>query len=383
MSSLPPATGSTALGPPSRAVDADVLASALMAPRIAGLDFLRALAVALVLLGHSAESVASLADGLGVVSGLGVKVFFVLSGFLITRLLLDEIDAHGRINFRAFYRRRIARLMPAFYLYLVVVIGILWVRGKPIPWAAVTASVLYVTNYYQAFTGAQTNIVAHCWSLAVEEQFYMLWPLLAAFLVLRRLSMARALVMIILAVWCWRLFLTLQAQASVDYLYRALDTRADELAVGCLIAVLFRDSKWRERLAVIMQWPLIGPVLVLLIYASTVLDGQSTVFKYCVGYMVEPILIGLLMILTVVAASRTTGWLTGLLNHRVLVHMGQVSYGMYLFHGMIMFTIQHAVEGRTGSFWLGFASAFAAVFVFSSVVFRWYETPMRRLINGH
>ncbi|MDI1259333.1 acyltransferase [Aquabacterium sp.] len=383
MSPLPPAAGSTVLGSPSRAVDADALASALMAPRIAGLDFLRALAVALVLLGHSAESVASLADLLGVVSGLGVKVFFVLSGFLITRLLFDELDTHGRVDFRAFYRRRLARLMPAFYLYLVVAIGILWVRGKPIPWAAVTASMLYVTNYYQAFTGAQTNIVAHCWSLAVEEQFYMLWPLLAAFLVRRRLSMVRALVMIIVAVWCWRLFLTLQVQASVDYIYRALDTRADELAVGCLIAALFRDSKWRERLAVIMQLPLIGPVLVLLIYASTVMDGQSAVFKYCVGYMVEPILIGLLMILTVLAASRTTGWLAAVLNHRVLVHMGQVSYGMYLFHGMIMFTIQHAVEGRTDNFWLGFASAFVAVFAFSSAVFRWYETPMRRLINGH
>lgn len=371
-------------GSPSRAAeDGATLAAALMAPRIAGLDFLRALAVALVMLGHSVESIEGLGDLLGVVSGLGVKVFFVLSGLLITRLLLDEIDAHGRIDFKAFYRRRIARLMPAFYLYLAVALGVLWLRGKPIPWAAVTASVLYVTNYYQAFTGAQTNIVAHCWSLAVEEQFYMLWPLLAVFLVTRRMNMARALVFIIVAVWGWRLFLTLQGGASVDYIYRALDTRADELAVGCLIAVLVRSGPWRNRLARVVQWPWAGPVLALLIYASTVADGQSQVFKYCVGYMVEPPLIGLLIMVTVVAATRTTGWLTTLLNHRVLVHMGQVSYGMYLFHGMIMFSVQHAVQGLTGSFWLGFASAFAAVFVFAAAVFRWYETPMRRLINGH
>ncbi len=354
-----------------------------MAPRIAGLDFLRALAVALVLLGHSVEELTGWASKLSVVAGLGVKVFFVLSGFLITRLLLDEIDERGRIDFKAFYRRRIARLMPAFCLYLVIAVGILWLRDRPIPWGAVTASMLYVTNYYQAFTGAPTSIVSHCWSLAVEEQFYFIWPLLLAFLVIRRMNLARALVLIILTVWCWRLFLTLHVEASADYLYRALDTRADELAVGCLLAVGLREHQWRKRLVPIMQWPFIVPLLVVLIYASSLLDGRSHVFKYCIGYMVEPIMIGLLIILTVKAASGATGWATALLNHRVLVHMGQVSYGMYLFHQIIMFTVQQAVEGRTGSFWLGFASAFAAVFAFSSAAFRWYETPMRRLINGH
>lgn len=380
-SSMSPVTGSSVRGLQNNVVDGNTLVAALTAPRIAGLDFLRALAVTLVLLGHSVEGEAHLGKWLGELSGLGVKLFFVLSGFLITRLLLDEIDAHGRIHFKAFYRRRIARLMPAFYLYLGVALAVLCLRHKPIPWAAVTSSVLYITNYYQAFTGAQSNIVSHCWSLAVEEQFYMLWPLLVAFLFIRRVNMAGALAVIILAVWCWRLFLTLLTETSVDYLYRALDTRADELAVGCLMAVLVRHATWRARLAVIMRLPLAGAVLVLLIYIFTLAHGQGKVFKYGVGFMVEPIMIALLILTTVVAASKAKGWLAALLNHRLLVHMGQVSYGVYLFHGMIMYSVQHAVQNRTGSFWLGFATAFVAVFAFAAATFRWYETPMQRLIN--
>ncbi len=381
MQTSAPASPSVKPGSPGLAMDGAGLHAALTSRRIGGLDFLRALAVSLVMLGHAVEGRAGLSEAVGPLAALGVKVFFVLSGFLITRLLLDEIDAHGRIDFLAFYRRRVARLMPVFYLYLAVALTVLWVRDKPIPWGAVASAVLYVTNYYQAFTGAQTNIVSHCWSLAVEEQFYMLWPLLAAFLFVRRIDMTRALVLIILAVWCWRVFLVAGVDASVDYLYRALDTRADELAVGCLFAVLGRSSEWRARLASVLRLPAAGPVLLLLVYASTLIGAHSALFRYCFGYMVEPIMIGLLMLMTVWASTRS-GWLAGLLNNRLLVHVGQVSYCMYLFHGLIMYSTQRIVEGRTGSFWLGLAASFAAVILASTLSFRWFETPMRKLING-
>jgi peptidoglycan/LPS O-acetylase OafA/YrhL len=333
------------------------------------------------MLGHAVESHPQLGETLVPLSGLGVKIFFVLSGFLITRLLLDELDAHGRLDFLAFYRRRVARLMPVFYLYVAVGIAALLLRDKPIPWAAVMSSLLYVTNYYQAFTGAQTHMVSHCWSLAVEEQFYMLWPLLAAWLVARQSNLARVLTLIVLAVWCWRVFLLLGVHVSIDYLYRALDTRADELAVGCLTSVLMRSSEWRARLAAAACLPGVAPVLVLLVYASSQMGSQSAQFKYGFGYMVEPLMIGLLIVWTLMASNRP-GWIAGLLRNRLIEHVGQVSYCMYLFHGMIMHSTQHIVEGLTGSFWVGLAASFATVIVFASASFRWFETPMRRLIVG-
>jgi len=381
MSLHPPAGSSVTAGRPSYPAASSALEAAFRADRIQGLDFLRALAVSMVMLGHAMEGRADLPVPMGPLSGLGVKVFFVLSGFLITRLLQDEIDRHGSIDFFKFYRRRIARLMPVFYLYLAISMTALWVRGKPIPWDAVGAAVFYVVNYYQAFTGAQTNIVSHCWSLAVEEQFYMLWPLLIAALHARRKNIATALVAVVLGVWCWRLYLLLYTDTSVDYLYRALDTRADELAVGCLLAVLMRSQVWRDRLFAVTRLAIAGPVLMVLLYASALAGSGNEVFKYGFGFMVEPLIIALLIVITLVACTRQ-GALARLLNGRLVVHVGQVSYCMYLFHGLIMYSTQRVVEARSGSFWFGLAASFAAVILFSSASFRWFETPLRQRISG-
>ncbi|MBH1987233.1 MAG: acyltransferase [Burkholderiales bacterium] len=358
------------------------LSAALASTRIGGLDFLRAVAVALVLIGHSVEGHPVLGPWVGSLSGLGVKVFFVLSGFLITKLILAEISSRGRLGFGGFYRRRLARLMPAFYLYLAVVIGILWWRDKPIPWEAIVASIFYVTNYYQAFTGAESNVVAHCWSLAVEEQFYLLWPLLLVFVLRRGGSLVVTLCAIIVAVWCWRWYLTLHVGASVDYLYRALDTRADELAVGCLVAVLAQSASHRTWMTRLTELPLAGPALVALLYAVALMDGHSAAFKYGVGYVIEPFIIAALMLITIAASTRG-GRVAAWVNQRWLVHMGQVSYGMYLFHGVVMYTMQRAVEARGGPFWLGLVLAFLAVWLVAGLSFKWFETPLRQRINGH
>jgi peptidoglycan/LPS O-acetylase OafA/YrhL len=350
------------------------LGDALSAPRIAGLDFLRALAVLMVMFSHATEG----QQGMG---SLGVNLFFVLSGLLITRLLLDEVRLTGRIHLAGFYRRRVARLLPAFYLYLMAGLGILWLRHKPIPWDAVVAAMLYVVNYFQAFNGSPTHFVSHLWSLAVEEQFYIVWPLLAAWLLRRHLNICKSLCLVILAVWCWRWYLTFLTSTSVDYLYRALDTRADGLAVGCLIAVLMHDDTWRKRLDRLINWPAAGFVISALLAAFTLLGDQSRELKYGLAFMVQPFLIGLLILKCVSVASTPGRRWAALFNNRTLVHMGQVSYFMYLFHGLIMYTTQRAVEARTGSFALGLLIAVLLVYLTAALSFRWFESPMRRLIS--
>jgi peptidoglycan/LPS O-acetylase OafA/YrhL len=352
------------------------IASAVRATRIGGLDFLRALAVTMVIVGHAIEGQIQGAEDLG---GLGVKVFFVLSGFLITRLLLDEYASHGGIDFFGFYRRRVARLMPVFYLYLAFAVALTLHGGREVPWGAVASSIFYVTNYYQAFTGAATNIVSHCWSLAVEEQFYLLWPMLIVAFLRRGTSLAKALVTIVVGVWCWRWFLLASEWASVDYLYRALDTRADDLAIGCLAAVLVRSSRWRERLAVLIRTPGVAWLLLTGLAALVTYGTATPVMKYGLAFVIEPPIVALLMLMTVLV-SRQRGWMATVVNHSLLVHIGQISYCMYLFHGLIGFTIRRLTLEQTGILPLALVVEYAAIVAFASVSFRFFENPLRRWI---
>lgn len=344
---------------------------------LGGLDFVRAVAVLCVVFGHMTEGHVWLLGGL---SGTGVGLFFVLSGFLITKLLLDEHERYQRIDFKGFYRRRLARLMPAFLLYLVVSVGWLKASGKPVPWEPVIASLLYLTNYYQAFTGAPTHIVSHCWSLAVEEQFYAIWPLLLVVLLRRRIDLVRVLAGIILAVWCWRWLMVAQG-ASPDYLYRALETRADGLATGCLLAVMVRQAQWRARLAELMEIPLLAPMLLLGLLLCVNMEGQGTGLKYGLALMLEQPLMAVLLLQAVVYSQRRH-WVAPLLNQSLMQQIGRASYGMYLFHGMVCYTVQRIVMAETGSFWGGVALAVAMLVMLTSYMLALFETPMRRWISG-
>jgi peptidoglycan/LPS O-acetylase OafA/YrhL len=206
------------------------LPAILRQPRMAGLDAIRAVAVLLVIINHLGL------DWIGPVlvfdGSVGVEMFFVLSGFLITWLLLGEHARHGRIALGAFYQRRAARLLPAFLAYLLVGMGLLALRGQPIPWGAAVSTLFYTTNYYQAFTGAATHYLSHCWSLAVEEQFYLLWPFLLLVLLRRGHSPRQALAASIPLLWLFKAVLIYAVGVSEAYLYRALETRMDHACGG-------------------------------------------------------------------------------------------------------------------------------------------------------
>ncbi len=348
------------------------------ASRLGGLDFLRAVAVLFVVFGHATDGrLGSFLE----LSGLGVKIFFVLSGFLITRILLDEYSARGRIDFLGFYRRRLARLMPVFYLFLAAGTVVLWWRDRPIPWAPIASSILYATNYYQAFTGAQSNLVSHCWSLAVEEQFYFLWPVLIVFLLRRRLNLAGALVLIVGTVWGWRWAVLAAPVVPIDYLYRALETRADDLATGCLLAVLVRSVFWRSWLAATVRVPGLGWGLVLGLLLMNTLGSSDATFKYGVASMLEPLMIALLVLMSVLVSSQPS-WSASLLNNAAMVHIGKISYCIYLFHGLIGYSAARVATGVSGSALVGIAAEFLAVIGFASASFRWFESPMQRWIAG-
>jgi peptidoglycan/LPS O-acetylase OafA/YrhL len=369
---------SPAVGAGTADVRDEPLARALASPRIRGLDFMRAVAVLLVLADHSGlYRLGPLAvfDG-----GFGVEIFFVLSGFLITKLLCDEVDRNGSISFRAFYWRRAARLLPAFYLYLLGGAAMLVLMHRELPWGAIATASFYTINYYQAFTGAEPHYLSHCWSLAVEEQFYLLWPLLLAFVLRKRLGLIRALATAIVFLWLLRLLFVVLG-ASDEYLYRALETRADQLAVGCLLAALVRDARWRARIEAFVGigWIVPAAILVAILFSLTL---HGTLFgKYAIAYSLEPVLVALMIPVAIVSANGL-GFGARMLNDPVAVMIGRVSYGVYLFHPWVIHPIRHLMERSTGLTYVSILTSIVALIGVAYVSFVCFETPIQRAMLG-
>lgn len=212
--------------------------------RIASLDGLRAVSILLVCFGHLAGTV-NFPDALSVfhnVGNFGVKVFFVISGFLITLLLLRERKRFGKINLKQFYIRRTIRLFPAFYFYIVCIavaenFGLI---------TLLPGDLLHAATYTMNYHNERSWWLNHTWSLAVEEQFYLLWPgLLCLFGVLKAKNIAIIAIILIPIV---RIIMWYGLDASPSAMTRQFEAIADALATGCVLAYLhqagFTLPKW-------------------------------------------------------------------------------------------------------------------------------------------
>ncbi len=303
------------------------------------LDGLRAIAVFTVILGHRNYPIP------GVPADLGVDAFFVLSGFLITRLLMRELAATGRVSLRKFYARRTMRIFPAYYAFLLLNFALDTMRGEhwgtALGWSAMT----YTVNYYNAFHHHPPTSIAHAWSLGIEEQFYLLWPL--AFLVLARRGVRTAVtgvgVMACMAL-AWRSFLTARG-VDVAYLYNAFDTRLDNLAIGCILALvadLPRVGAAAEQLARRAWYPVV--TLLALLALRT---GVSDEVHYSIGFTLYAILVAVL-IAQLMQLTVTPMW--SWLEHPVTRYLGLISYPLYLYHGLGAAIARHASSRRPVEF---------------------------------
>lgn len=295
--------------------------------RVPALDGIRAVAIIAVLLYHHYQfdvpGSRAWAGGF-----LGVDVFFVLSGFLITTLLLREHAGAGRIDFARFWSRRARRLLPALFA-LVVGTAILGryaftaadaahVRGDGF------ATLLYVENWNRL--GASPSPLSHTWSLSVEEQWYLVWPLLLAALLMWSRRRNRSL--------AWPVGLLIAASATEcavlfhgigERSYYGTDTRAQSLLVGALLAiVLIRRPLGRSRLIEGAGWVAVG-FLALMIWSLHSVDPRL----YRGGFLL--VAAAAALVITAVQQS-PAGPLGRLFRSRPLVAVGLISYGLYLYH---------------------------------------------------
>jgi len=305
----------------------------LQSPHIPALDGLRAVAVFLVIFYHFGFA--------GVPGAHGVMIFFVLSGFLITWLLIKEDERTGDVSLTGFYKRRVLRIFPAFYVYWLLLVALLLATGKSIPWAHAWSSFFYTSNYYVALNGDPSNGFSHTWSLAIEEQFYLLWPCLFLFWRANLKKMAQFLVALILAVWVYRAVLCFVFGVDQAYIYAAFDTRLDHLMVGCLLAVVLKlgalERLWRAASAHAALPLVTVALLILSIYA-----GNAYVPRYrdVFGFAFEPLLIAILMA-QLIALSDTAPWRWT--ERPAIRFLGRISYSLYLYQQITLYPVRKAL----------------------------------------
>ena len=330
------------------------------------LDGLRAVAVALVILYHA---------GWKVPGGLGVLVFFVLSGFLITWLMLKEADGYGTVSLKQFYIRRSLRIFPAFYVFACLGISVLLMFHKHIVWPQALAALTYWSNYYQAIRGDPNTLLSHTWSLAIEEQFYLLWPSVFLFFLRKRNGLAKFLVVVIAMVWIHRLVLLILVHVNRGYCYEAFDTRADSLAAGCLLAVLL----WNRKFQGFFNWICSSQWLAVSFIVA--LTASSAAELYFGRYYRDAIGLGLDSLLVAICIPQLISfWNTpafGWLNWSWMRHVGVLSYSMYLYQQAIISPAKKLTAGLP--VFVDLLVVFVLVVLCAEASYRLVEHPALRL----
>lgn len=353
---------------------------------ITGLDGIRAIAVIMVLAYHL--KLALFKSGF-----LGVTVFFVLSGYLITGILISEVEEEGTIDLKNFWLRSIRRLVPAVMSMAVVIIFVSAVVNRIIFTKGCKdflASVLGFNNWWQIFNKVSYFEAAgvpspftHCWSLAIETQFYLIYPLilLGIYKLVKSRGEGRAKrgllfagVTLLLALISVILMIILfDPQQDASRVYYGTDTRAFSLLFGALLAILWEYRMVPRRLSASVNMVLGSVSFAVLLVMTIAINGSSN-FWYRGGQFFGTIL----TVLMVYAVSGRKTWLSRFLSNPVLKWIGDRSYSIYLWHYPIILLIS---KGIKASWWITLIEIVLSV-VLAELSYRFIETPIRHGIIG-
>ncbi|MDP9986414.1 acyltransferase [Arthrobacter sp. FW306-05-C] len=355
----------------------------IIAGRKHALDGLRTVAVAGVFFFHTATEAT---PG----GSIGVDVFFTLSGFVITLLIMKERLATGRLHLGIFYGKRLARLWPALLVLCAVILagGFLFPAsgwggqaGFVLPAAAYVMNLAHFGMFGDSIAG---ETLGPTWTLAVEEQFYLVWPLLLL-VMLRFLKVRSAAVatVALAAAFVLNRFLLVNAGEPLDRIYNGPDTRADELLIGCALALLFtavrHGSRLHAGLLSASRWaaPLAGVALVAALFLLKEPDTPGTWFN--VFWTAGPAALALLSAVLIGSlVLQPAGFLSRILSHPWLARPGRdMSYGMYLWHLPVYLLLMPLIPELPLRIVL--TAALTVLLAFAS--FRWVERPLRRWAN--
>ena len=320
------------------------------------LDGIRAIAILLVLMEHT-----NLFKQYNLGSA-GVGLFFALSGYLITGLLWDEFVRNGNLSLAPFYIRRFARLMPALLFVAVISAAAFLIEGQRRAAFNAIFAITYTTNYAAVVTGHHLGGFGHTWSLAVEEHFYLVWPLLMMLLI-RRMQAAnfvKAVLVIALLVLCWRaVLLGLFGDRAELLLYVGSIEKLDSLLYGCAASVAVRRG-WRPG----GGWMFVGAAAVAI----------------CVGWQAplsrvfSPALIGAGGALLIAALDcERQAFVQQMLSSKLMVRIGILSYGIYLWHIPLLQLGDTDGEGTLPIT----VTAMALSVIFAELSYRYLEVPIR------
>jgi peptidoglycan/LPS O-acetylase OafA/YrhL len=344
----------------------------MSARHIPSLDGIRAVSFMMVFAAHAGVPYSFVAGD------FGVTVFFFLSGFLITTLLRREHEKNGSINIRFFYLRRALRILPPFYLVILSATLITLAIYPPGTMSASTmlAEALFYANYWGIYgTNQEAPGTGVVWSLAVEEHFYLLFPLLYVAMLRWRMPRPRQALLlwgICTLIVAWRCVLVLGMHATSARIFLGTDTRADCLLFGCALAV------WNNP---VLDKPTLRPALwkflllpaALIALAWSLLDSRAA-FQNTWHFSLQ----GMALTLVFSAAMRFHAWpLFRFLNLRPVVLMGMLSYSLYLVHGVALRALVQLWPQSHA--WQRAVVALAASIIVSWMIYLLIEEPCARL----
>jgi peptidoglycan/LPS O-acetylase OafA/YrhL len=341
----------------------------------ASLDGIRGISILAVMIYNARMG---LAEG----AFIGVTLFFVLSGFLITMLLVQEHDRSAKISLKSFYYRRALRLLPALVLLLLfccAYAAILQPGEKAVrTYNGAFYALFYVLNWAQVESQTSSiGALSHAWSLSVEEQFYLVWPLLLSGMLsigMKRKAIASFIFALISISIIWSAYLW---RETGDFLrpYVGSDARAAELFIGCLAAMLVSWGVIRQtkRVRLIIGLTSAASAAAIL-YAMAKMELYSA-FTYSGGFALVALGTAVIIVNALLFPSR----LTRLLEFPPLVWMGKVSYGLYLWHFPVFETTRQILGNRNLNPFLYQSVRFGAVLALAAASFYILESPFLRL----
>jgi len=337
---------------------------------------MRAISVLIVVLGHSGLQAV-------VPGGLGVTIFFFLSGYLISTLMLSEHERTGGLNILNFYARRVFRLMPPLVISLAIAYALTYfgLLAGAITSKGLAAQLLYFANYYGLFFDPGNTIpegTGILWSLAVEEHFYIFYPLLMTLLLgsrLRPRTTGALLGIVCLAVLAWRFHLVQSPGFFPDRTYYASDTRIDSIVYGCILALVMNPARQPQRPGAMSmaQWAVFATAAAAMLL--TLLYRDPT-FRETTRYSIQGLA---LMPIFYFAVRFSDNRLFRWLNSPWAVTLGVYSYAIYLIHYVVIGFIDKNFPAIAAKSFILFPAALLISIAYAAAVEHFVEPYFKQL----